>query len=707
MVLPIRLSLIFGLLVIASVQAIGQCSTGRYLNPIFSSTRTHENVQYNQAYALQGACAIETNQTISYYNLDVYEPDGDTIEKRPCIVYAHGGAFLIGDKRIVPVDQYCYEMAKRGFVVFSIDYRKCFNTVSTPSIERAVYRAVQDMNAAIRWVKAKADTFGVDTNLIFAGGNSAGSIMAIFSTYGDEYERAAIPSTYNNPDLGCMDCSGNYYPGPSKAKAVLNYWGATLDTNIIEAGDPPMLSMHGNADNAVPYENGVPFSYPAFPPVHGSLEITARLNHLGITNQLYVFEGMGHEPWLTDPNQLDTIVEKSSQFLYDLFLKPSLPQVVGAANVCIGDTINYTVNGGSQSSDFCWQVTNGVIVGSNGNNSSIQVAWNNLGNAGLSVNEENQWQGSSDIAMFPVNVHPYPAGAAGSDTAICEGQSVQLYANGGTSYAWMPDSNLSNANIANPAAYPVHDQIYTVAISNGTCVSYDSVEITVNPLPFVFAGQDVHICPGGDAQLDGWAQGQLYIWSPNSTLDHPYFIHPIATPQITTVYTLTTIDTTTGCQDSDQATVFIEQPAMPDIFQQGDTLVTYLGFTYQWSLNGSLIPNATNHYYVPLVSGGYSVEVTDSFGCSNESIMTDVVLGIEGEQADSFSIYPNPARDELFVQGVNGFIVHLREMMGREIKTWTIKGSADRLDISFLPSGVYFLHVEGNEVAIVHKFVKR
>lgn len=608
-----RYNLLLLLLMLGSNLVFPQCQEGRYLTPLFTSSRTHEDVIYNQAYALQGACAIEANQAIQYYGLDVYEPDGDTIAKRPCIVYAHGGAFLIGDKRIIPVDQYCYEMAKRGFVVFSIDYRKCFNTVSTPSIERAVYRAVQDMKAAIRWVKAKADTFRVDTNQLYVGGNSAGSIMAIFATYGDEDERPAIPSTYNNPDLGCMDCSGNYYPGPSKAKGVLNYWGATLDTNIIEVGDPPMLSMHGNQDNAVPFEHGVPFSYPAFPPVHGSLEITARLNHLGIPNQLYIFEGMGHEPWLTDPNQLDTIVEKSSQFLYDMFLKPEVPDIDGVGDLCIGDTVEYTIVGAETSSNYCWTVNNGSIV--NMNNGSITVVWNNLGNGELSVQESNRWQGVSDTSYFVVTVYPYPNAIVSPDTSMCEGESVQIIASGGIYYTWSPNEFISNANVANPVVFPMGNQTYRVGVSNGYCASYDSVLIDVLLAPFVYAGNDVEICKGEEGQLDAWAEGQLYIWSPTSHLDHPFFIHPQASPPTTTVYTFTTIDTITGCSNSDLATVFVNDlPAIPDVFQQGDSLFTYLGYTYQWLSNGSPIANATNSFYV-LCAGNFWDLFCGSNGC--------------------------------------------------------------------------------------------
>ena len=159
---------------------LAQCQQERYLQRIFTSSRTQSNTVYITSPTLVTPCSIENLTANLPYSLDVYEPDNDTLTNRPCIVYAHGGAFLIGDKRIIPVDRFCYQMAERGFVMVSIDYRKCFNTISTNSAERAVYRAVQDFKAALRWVHFNAQMIGVDTNLIFGGGNSSGSIMAIF-----------------------------------------------------------------------------------------------------------------------------------------------------------------------------------------------------------------------------------------------------------------------------------------------------------------------------------------------------------------------------------------------------------------------------------------------------------------------------------------------------------------------------------------------
>ena len=56
--------------------------------------------------------------------LDAYlPPDSDTREKRPAIVYIHGGAFKFGDKQMLGAPQFVKKLTQRGYVVFSINYR--------------------------------------------------------------------------------------------------------------------------------------------------------------------------------------------------------------------------------------------------------------------------------------------------------------------------------------------------------------------------------------------------------------------------------------------------------------------------------------------------------------------------------------------------------------------------------------------------------
>src|SRR5690554_8203526 len=82
----------------------------------------------------------------------------------------------------------CDSFARRGYVTATIDYRKGFNPLSNTSAERAVYRGTQDLRAAIRFLKEKHNTYGIDTNYTFIGGSSAGAFAVIHTIYMDQNE---------------------------------------------------------------------------------------------------------------------------------------------------------------------------------------------------------------------------------------------------------------------------------------------------------------------------------------------------------------------------------------------------------------------------------------------------------------------------------------------------------------------------------------
>ena len=137
------------------------------------------------------------------------------------IVMAFGGAYLTGFKRFWPLVAYAEAMAKRGYVVASIDYRLGFNPLNVESSVRAIYRGSQDMKAAIRYFRFHAEEYGIDPDLVFAGGDSAGGISSLHAAYVSEEERAnsdiltasyEVPQLFNTwPDLGCVECGANEY----------------------------------------------------------------------------------------------------------------------------------------------------------------------------------------------------------------------------------------------------------------------------------------------------------------------------------------------------------------------------------------------------------------------------------------------------------------------------------------------------------------
>src|SRR5207249_10860570 len=79
-----------------------------------------------------------------------------------------------------------------GFIAVAINYRLGWNNGGiakahclgdTASLIQAVYRGMQDANAALRYLISKANDYGIDTNWIFIGGASAGGAVALTSSY--------------------------------------------------------------------------------------------------------------------------------------------------------------------------------------------------------------------------------------------------------------------------------------------------------------------------------------------------------------------------------------------------------------------------------------------------------------------------------------------------------------------------------------------
>ena len=181
--------------------------------------------------------------------------------------------------------------------------------------------------------------------------------------------------------------------------------------------------------------------------------------------------------------------------------------------------------------------------------------------------------------------------AVSNDTAICTGQSVTLNATGGIDYTWTPVTGLSNPSISNPLANPLVTTWYKVtATGSSTCISTDSVLITVNALPAVNATEDTSTCPGVEVPLNA-SGGQTYQWTPIAGLSDPTSANTNANPANTTRYTVTSTDLN-GCTASDSVTVTVN-PSGAIINASADT-ITCLGTPVQLNANG-----AVNYKWTP------------------------------------------------------------------------------------------------------------
>jgi PKD repeat protein len=236
---------------------------------------------------------------------------------------------------------------------------------------------------------------------------------------------------------------------------------------------------------------------------------------------------------------------------------------------------------------------------------------------------------ASDVVTVTKVSPPNPN--AGSDVAICQGNSTPLNASGGTSYTWSPAINISNINSSNPTVNPVSTTIYTVSVSNGVCVRNDAVVVTVETTPIAFAGNDINLCYGSSATLNATG-GVSYVWSPSQGLSNTGIANPVVTNTNTTAYTVT-VTTAGGCSSSD--VVIVNAKSLPIVdagltqtICQGNSVVmnpTTTGTTYTWSPAFAFnFPNSSNPTASPAITTDYTLTVGDGTCTANDVVSVSV-----------------------------------------------------------------------------------
>jgi acetyl esterase/lipase len=317
-----------------SVSQVINAQTGRYISPIFPNVTVTTNIQYGSAV---GYGATQPSNML----LDIYEPTGDTAALRPLVIAVYGGSFIGGSKEAADIQKWCDTLANLGYVTIAHNYRVGFNPFQTGSVVRAGYRAIQDTRAAVRFAKQYASTYKIDTNQIFMVGNSAGAITALQVAYIDDSNRPAetfgiVGATgQDTTDQMGINESTNTFAHTTSVKAIVGLWGAILDTMAIDSGDnTAVLLIHGDRDSTVPIDIAPAFFNPAFPTLYGSRAITPRINRMGMTAELEVYEGLDHNFYYTGsvfPNTYwDTLANHGINFLcrFNTYCDASLINVI-------------------------------------------------------------------------------------------------------------------------------------------------------------------------------------------------------------------------------------------------------------------------------------------------------------------------------------------------------------------------------------------
>jgi dienelactone hydrolase len=277
----------------------------RYKDELFSGV-TKSTIQFDQQPDYQG------NPVILY--ADLYQPTGDNSTSRAAIIFVHGGGFTGGTRDGGNVPYLCEELARRGYVAASIDYRVGVADTTSTAKGKAQIRAIQDLKSFIRFAKANATTTKIDATRIFISGSSAGGGTVLATAYMDYAER---PLYMDTTSVGSLEGKGNLNGNNASVKAVYSMWGAMGDTSWIKPGDIPVACIQSMNDPCIAWNYmSSTCNTPGYGS-YGSNSINIRAKSLGIQSALYGFNSDVHDLGMTFP-YIDTTIAQMSNFLYPL-----------------------------------------------------------------------------------------------------------------------------------------------------------------------------------------------------------------------------------------------------------------------------------------------------------------------------------------------------------------------------------------------------
>jgi acetyl esterase/lipase len=237
--------------------------------------------------------------------LDLYRPDVPS--PAPVIVHVHGGGWRRGSRRHslprVGADFY-QRLAGQGFAVAAVDYRL--------SGEAVYPAALEDVRTAAGWVRKQAADYGLDAGRVFLWGDSAGGHLALMTALTGADVQGVV-AWFPVTDLAGLAsdvaaAGGVPDPGPESREALfLGAPAADVPDLAREASPvahasaaaPPVLLMHGAADDLVP---------PA-----QSIRLAGALTAAGATVELELVPGATH--FWNGAEDVDAIVRRSVEFL--------------------------------------------------------------------------------------------------------------------------------------------------------------------------------------------------------------------------------------------------------------------------------------------------------------------------------------------------------------------------------------------------------
>lgn len=244
-----------------------------------------------------------------------------------------------------------------------------------------------------------------------------------------------------------------------------------------------------------------------------------------LSTQMYLVNGTFTNGCIGNASALVTVINN-----------PTISVSASSSAICAGQSSSLTAIGAPS---FTWSPAISLTNVNGSQTIATPIATQTyivVGSSGVSPNS------CSSTKAIEIKVLPKVIASVSPNTSFCQGSNTTLYASGGTIYSWSPTFNVTKPNDSVTIVKPATSTIYTVTVSrNGLCPSSSSatVEVVVNPLPIVNAGNDTVVNIGEYITLQGTGNVDVGFLSPSTVpLNCNFCPTIIVNPYNTTCYTL-------------------------------------------------------------------------------------------------------------------------------------------------------------------------
>jgi hypothetical protein len=318
------------------------------------------------------------------------------------------------------------------------------------------------------------------------------------------------------------------------------------------------------------------------------------------------------------------------------------------------------------------------------------------------------------VSLNPLSVN------AGTDQTVCASDAAFVLTGVTGSGGTWSGTGVTPSGVFNPnnSGLGNFNLTYTVTFNQSPgCSGSDTKTVSVIASPQAPQVQADTVCRQGTAVLRAFGVGSVYNWYTSSTGGTAVIgqVSPLFTTPVLNASQTYYVSQKAGNCESPRTAVqaFVNSFNNASFLPSGSPIVLTAnpsnGQNYQWLLAGNPISGATQSIFQPIQNGDYSVIIRLD-GCADTSaqqfvLVTDVAQALTQSQ---WKAYPNPAFQQLFIEGEGIEEIRMLDMLGRLVLKENGTGFEQKpISVSQLASGVYTLEMRGKDKIQKVKLVKR